>query len=282
MQNSHIGPSYLYSTIVLIISRIRSSFPPTVKTGLFFFFVFCCIFSITPFLPHTSNCSINLLSWHVAIFLSWTQPPPYFRHITVSQSVHTSGSLLCWWEPSPTRDVWACSSPPVLRLRCSLAPSPNGALSPRLRGRAARGPQSPFSPSRGMTGSTASLRGEKSKNSIFNIVAHAILNNVSSCVSGLPPTCDGVCQVLVLGLPQQPDQSRHSVTVLDGNLVVWVFAVRDVLQCSAGCIMNLQQRHSNSFFSLMRITISIFVDGKSPTYCIVFWPYTICVLDQDF
>lgn len=42
-------------------------------------------------------------------------------------------------------------------------------------------------------------------------------------------TCDGVSEVLVVGLPQQPDQSRHSVTVLDGDLVVVIFAVRDVL-----------------------------------------------------
>lgn len=45
----------------------------------------------------------------------------------------------------------------------------------------------------------------------------------------VPLTCDRVSEVLVTGLPQQPDQSGHSVTVLDGDLVVWIFAIRDVL-----------------------------------------------------
>lgn len=42
-------------------------------------------------------------------------------------------------------------------------------------------------------------------------------------------TCYRVSEVLVTGLPQQPDKSRHSVTVLYGNLVVVIFAIRDVL-----------------------------------------------------
>lgn len=42
-------------------------------------------------------------------------------------------------------------------------------------------------------------------------------------------TCDGVCEVLVVSLSQQPDQSRHSVAVLNGDLVVVIFSIRDVL-----------------------------------------------------
>lgn len=44
-------------------------------------------------------------------------------------------------------------------------------------------------------------------------------------------TCDGVGEVLVAGFPQQPDQRRNSITVLNGNFVVGIFAVRNVLQC---------------------------------------------------
>lgn len=52
-------------------------------------------------------------------------------------------------------------------------------------------------------------------------------------------TCDGVSEVLVSGLSQKSDQSWNSVTVLDGNLVVRVFTIRNVFQCSTGRIVNL-------------------------------------------
>lgn len=55
-------------------------------------------------------------------------------------------------------------------------------------------------------------------------------------------TCDSVSEVLVVGLPQQPDQSGNPITVLNGDLVVGIFAVRDVLQRSTSCVMNLQHR----------------------------------------
>lgn len=77
----------------------------------------------------------------------------------------TSGSLLCWWGPSPTPGVLACSSPPHLPLRCSLAPSPSEAPSPHRTGRAAHGPQFPFSQSHETTGSTASLGKRRKKRS---------------------------------------------------------------------------------------------------------------------
>lgn len=57
----------------------------------------------------------------------------------------------------------------------------------------------------------------------------------------MPPTCDNVREVLVTSLPQQPDKSWHSITVLNGNLVVLIFAIRDVLQRSAGRIVNLEE-----------------------------------------
>lgn len=49
-------------------------------------------------------------------------------------------------------------------------------------------------------------------------------------------------QLLVVGLPQQPDQSGNAVTVLDGDLVVWVFAVGNVLQRSAGSVVDLRSQ----------------------------------------
>lgn len=61
----------------------------------------------------------------------------------------------------------------------------------------------------------------------------------------LPPkgsrTCDGVGQVLVPGFPQQPDQRRNSIAVLDGDLVVGIFAVGNVLQCPTSCVMDLEE-----------------------------------------
>lgn len=53
------------------------------------------------------------------------------------------------------------------------------------------------------------------------------------------PTCDDVRELLVTSLPEQPDQSRHSIAILDGDLVVWIFAVRDVLERSARRKVNL-------------------------------------------
>lgn len=41
----------------------------------------------------------------------------------------------------------------------------------------------------------------------------------------LKPTCDNICEVLIVRLPQQPDQRRNSVGVLDGDLIVQIFAV---------------------------------------------------------
>lgn len=176
---------------------------------------------------------------------------PSVHVLPIIKSLHTSGSLLCWWGPSPTQDVWACSSPPLLLLHWSLAPSLNEAPSPRPRGHAVHGPQSPFSQSRGMTSSTAYLGGLKKAETPYLImkppsteVQYLWLVHqrhvYTVCVScDVPLTCDGVSEVLVTSLPQQPDQSRHAVTVLNGNLVVWIFAIRDVLQCSAGRIVNL-------------------------------------------
>lgn len=57
-------------------------------------------------------------------------------------------------------------------------------------------------------------------------------------------TCDSISEVLVVGFPQQPHQGRNSITVLNGNLVVGIFAIRDVLQRSTSCMMNLHQRQS--------------------------------------
>lgn len=172
--------------------------------------------------------------------------PSITFHYIKSPSFHTSGSLLCWWVQSPTQDVWACSSPPLLLLRCSLAPSLNGAPSPRQRGRAAHGPQSPFSQSRGTTDSTMSL-GENNAEMPYSVKKRTSTSSTSqtrnvnwfvnspnpflhsACLCNVSLTCDGVGEVLVPGLPKQPDQSRHSITVLDSDLVVWIFAKRDVL-----------------------------------------------------
>lgn len=61
-----------------------------------------------------------------------------------------------------------------------------------------------------------------------------------------PPTCDNVREVLVASLPEQPDQSGHSIAVLDGDLVVWISAVRDVLERAAGRIVNLGEPYIKS------------------------------------
>lgn len=61
-----------------------------------------------------------------------------------------------------------------------------------------------------------------------------------------PPTCDDVRELLVTSLPEQPDQSGHSVAVLDGDLVVWIFAIRDVLERSARRKVNLGEAHIRS------------------------------------
>lgn len=63
---------------------------------------------------------------------------------------------------------------------------------------------------------------------------------------GAPPTCDNVREVLVTSLPEQPDQSGHSIAVLDGDLVVWIFAVGDVLERAAGRIVNLGEPYIKS------------------------------------
>lgn len=52
-------------------------------------------------------------------------------------------------------------------------------------------------------------------------------------------TCDGVGEVLIAGLAQQTHQRRDAVAVLDGNLVVRVAAVRDVLECTTGGVVHL-------------------------------------------
>lgn len=95
---------------------------------------------------------------------------PSVHLLPIIKSLHTSGSLLCWWGPSPTQDVWACSSPPLLLLHWSLAPSLNEAPSPRPRVHAVHGPRSPFSQSHGMISSTAYL-GVAKANAIFNYEA---------------------------------------------------------------------------------------------------------------
>lgn len=49
------------------------------------------------------------------------------------------------------------------------------------------------------------------------------------CVLHVNPTCDDVCELLVVDLPQQPDQGRNSITVLNGYFIVCIFAIRNVL-----------------------------------------------------
>lgn len=105
--------------------------------------------------------------------------------------LHTSGSLLCWWGPSPIQDVWACSFPPHHLLRCSLAPSLNGEPSPRRRGHAMHDPRSPFSQNHETISSTAFLNTIKYKTEIYNTTCrleHLYLSHpwtvyvVKSCV----------------------------------------------------------------------------------------------------
>lgn len=107
-----------------------------------------------------------------ALWVCWSGSFPRFfcppdPSLCIIKFLHTSGSLLCWWGPSPTQDAWACSSPPFLLLHYSLVPSPNGAPAPHQIGHAVHGPQSPFSQSHGTTGSTMYLEG--SRNGAFTL-----------------------------------------------------------------------------------------------------------------
>lgn len=54
-----------------------------------------------------------------------------------------------------------------------------------------------------------------------------------------PFTCDGICEVLVAGLAQQSHKRGDAVAVLDGDLVVGVSAVGDVLERSASRVVHL-------------------------------------------
>lgn len=105
--------------------------------------------------------SVDLATFHFLF------PATYLASLMLLPSLHTSGSLLCWWGQSPIQDVWACSFPPHHLLRCSLAPSLNGEPSPRRRGRAMHGPQSPFSQNHETTSSTAFLQGRRRKKNVF-------------------------------------------------------------------------------------------------------------------
>ena len=53
-------------------------------------------------------------------------------------------------------------------------------------------------------------------------------------------TGDGVGEVLVVGLPQQTHQGGNAIAVLDGDLVLGVPTVGDVLQRSARCVVHLE------------------------------------------
>lgn len=106
--------------------------------------------------PHPSYLLDTISSSYAAWILIWCSLSVFAVFFVCF--IHTSGNPLCWWAPFPTQDVWACSFPRRLLLRCSLVPSLNEVPSPHQRGHAVHGPQSPFSQSRETTGSTAFLR----------------------------------------------------------------------------------------------------------------------------
>lgn len=83
-------------------------------------------------------------------------------------------------------------------------------------------------------------KSRKAPSTVFNSKV-PLTSSLTSCLHCVfvPLTCDSVSKVLVTGLSQQPDQCWHSVTVLNGDLVVWIFAIWDVLQRSASCVVNL-------------------------------------------
>lgn len=156
----------------------------------------------------------------------------------------TSGNQQYWWETSPILGGGACSSP---LLHHSLSPSPSVAPSLHQTARGVHGPQSPSSRSREMTGSTEFLGKEERPVATF---ATLLLMISPSLRVHQVSTCNGICQILVSCLPQQAHQSRDSVTVLDGNFVVRVSSIWNVLQSSTGRVMHLllwvvQHRHQS-------------------------------------
>lgn len=184
--SSTLGLCNYDCAIIWIISRMKG-----------FTWTYCSLFPLSSLRPIdcffllTRHCSFHPSLHPTALSVCWAgmfpfpslvnmNPPSCHLLIIISPSFHTSSSLLCWWGLSPTQDVWVCSSPPLPLLRCSLAPSLNGAPSPRRRGRAARGPLSPFSQSHGTTGSTVSLGKKKCRIAIFHYEA-----NFHSCQMSL-------------------------------------------------------------------------------------------------
>lgn len=53
-------------------------------------------------------------------------------------------------------------------------------------------------------------------------------------MGNVPLTGDEFSNLHVVGLPQQTDEGRNTITVLDGHLVFIVLAVGDVPKCAAG------------------------------------------------
>lgn len=149
---------YYDSTIILHLHYAYS---------MMHFLLFCSVSSslLPSSLTHPTALSV---CWPGNFPLSFPSYISCFSNVaSILPLLHTSGSLLCWWGQSPIQDVWACSFPPHHLLRCSLAPSLNGEPSPRRRGRAMHGPQSPFSQNHETTSSTAFLQGRRRKKCLF-------------------------------------------------------------------------------------------------------------------
>lgn len=90
------------------------------------------------------------------------------------------------------------------------------------------------------------------------IISLKIINNQAAEQSGFQSllfetfilTSDELSNLHVIGLPQQADQGRDAVTVLDGHLVVIVLAVGDVAQGAASLAVHfgfgvVQKPHQN-------------------------------------
>lgn len=74
----------------------------------------------------------------------------------------------------------------------------------------------------------------------YEVSAQVFSNMKLSSSEKVPPTCDEFSNLHVIGFPQEADQRRYAIAVLDCHFVFVVLAVRDVAQGTASLPMNLR------------------------------------------
>lgn len=89
-----------------------------------------------------------------------------------------------------------------------------------------------------------------SQSSIHQTINQQIISALITCLTTFILTGDELSNLHVIGLPQQADEGRDAVTVLDGHLVVIVLAVGDVAQGTTSLAVDfrfgvVQEPHQN-------------------------------------